>query len=112
MGLATRELNTLAAARNVGALTTEVYAPFYQSLNLLTRRAQDAGLLRADLLPDDLPRIMAMLTSTLWTMNPRADGWRRYLAIIFEGLAPTAAKPLPPAVTLAKDPARAGDWSL
>jgi AcrR family transcriptional regulator len=110
MGLATRELNTLAAARNAGALTAEVYAPFYESLILLAARAQDAGLLRADLVPDDLPRIMAMLTSTLWTMNPRGDGWRRYVAIIFEGLAPTATKPLPPAVTLTKNPARAGDW--
>jgi hypothetical protein len=86
--------------------------PFYESLILLAGRAQDAGLLRADLVPADLPRIMGMLTSTLWTMNPRADGWRRYLAIIFEGLAPTATQPLPPAVTLTKDPERAGDWSL
>ena len=71
MGLAARELNTLAAARRAGTLTAEVYAPFYESLALLAQRAQDVGLLRTDLVPDDLPRIMAMLTSTLWSMHPQ-----------------------------------------
>ncbi|MGH3995848.1 MAG: hypothetical protein ACRDTJ_00105, partial [Pseudonocardiaceae bacterium] len=111
MDLATRELSTLAAARNAGTLTEEVYTPFYESLTVLARRAQDAGLLRDDLVPDDLPRIMAMLTSTLWTMEPGTDSWRRYLALMVEGLTPASAKPLPPATTLLKAQ-RPGDWSL
>jgi len=111
MGLAARELNTLAAARDAGALTAEVYTPFYESLATLAQRAQEAGLLRADLVPDDLPRIMAMLTSTLWTMDPRTDGWRRYLALMFEGLTPAAAKSLPSPVTLLKHE-HTGDWPL
>ncbi|MEV4015145.1 helix-turn-helix domain-containing protein [Nonomuraea angiospora] len=108
VGLAARELNTLAAARLAGALTAELYTPFYESLTLLARRAQDEGLLRADLVPDDLPRIMAMLTSTLWTMDPGANGWRRYLALMLEGLAPAAAKPLPSPATLLKGPRKGG----
>jgi AcrR family transcriptional regulator len=111
MSLAARELNTLAAARNAGTLTAEVYTPFYESLTVLATRAQDAGLLRADLAPDDLPRLMTMLTSTLWTMDPGADGWRRYLALIFEGLTPAAAKPLPSPVALLNDQRR-GSWPL
>jgi AcrR family transcriptional regulator len=111
MNLAARELNTLAAARNAGTITAEVYTPFHESLTSLAQRAQDAGLLRTDLVPDDLPRIMAMLTSTLWTMNPGDDGWRRYLALMFEGLTPAAAKPLHPPATLTKGP-RSGDWLL
>jgi hypothetical protein len=111
MGLAARDLSTLAAARNAGTLTAEVYTPFYESLTLLARRAQEAGLLRADLVADDLPRIMAMLTSTLWTMDPHGDGWRRYFALVLDGLAPAAANPLPPPATLLKEP-RTGDWSL
>ncbi|MEU6788908.1 helix-turn-helix domain-containing protein [Nonomuraea angiospora] len=109
--LAARDLSTLAAARNAGTLTAEVYTPFYESLTELASRAQTAGLLRADLVPDDLPRIMAMLTSTLWTMNPDGDGWRRYLALVLDGLSPAAAHPLPPAATLLKEP-RPGDWLL
>lgn len=111
MCLAARELNTLAAARNAGALTAEVYTPFYESLTLLAQRAQDAGLLRADLVPDDLVRLMAMLTSTLWTMDRGADGWRRYLTLMFEGLTSAGARPLPPPATLMKKQ-RKGDWSL
>ncbi|RSM46791.1 TetR family transcriptional regulator [Actinoplanes sp. ATCC 53533] len=95
MGLVAQELNTVAAARNTGTLTAAAYTPFLESLALLARRAQDAGLLRADLVPDDLARIMAMLTNTLWTMDPGTDGWRRYLALLFEGLAPAASNPLP-----------------
>ncbi|WP_330351250.1 TetR/AcrR family transcriptional regulator [Streptomyces sp. NBC_00582] len=110
MGLAARELHTLAAARSAGTLTAEVYTPFYEALSLLARRAQDAGLLRADLVPDDLPRLMAMLTTTLWTMDPSTDGWRRYLTLMFEGLRPTMAKPLPSPVTLRMD-SRTGNWS-
>lgn len=111
MGLAARELNTLAAARSAGILTAEVSTPFFESLTTLARRAQDAGLLRADLVPEDLMRIMAMLTSTLWTMEPGTNGWRRYLALIFEGLTPVAAKPLPTPVAPLKD-SRTGNWSL
>jgi AcrR family transcriptional regulator len=111
MGLAARELNTLAAARRAGTLTAEVYTPFYESLALLAQRAQDAGLLRTDLVPDDLPRIMAMLTSTLWSMHRSTNGWRRYLALMFEGLTPAAAKPLPAPATPLKGP-QTGDWSL
>ncbi|MEV4015141.1 helix-turn-helix domain-containing protein [Nonomuraea angiospora] len=102
MCLVVRELNTVTAARNAGTLTAAAYTPFLESLTLLARRAQDEGLLRADLVPDDLPRIMAMLTSTLWTMDPGANGWRRYLALMLEGLAPAAANPLPPPAPLRK----------
>lgn len=111
MNLAARELNTLAAARNAGTLTSEVYTPFYETLTQLARHAQDAGLLRTDLVPDDLPRIMAMLTSTLWTMDPGTNGWRRYLALIFEGLTPAAATPLPAPTTL-RERSKTGDWPL
>ncbi|MFC3997613.1 hypothetical protein ACFOVU_16890 [Nocardiopsis sediminis] len=54
---------------------------------------------------------MAMLTSTLWTMDPGSQGWRRYLAGVPDGLAPEDAGPLPPPVPVAKGPT-AGDWLL
>lgn len=109
LALASRELNTLAAAHSAGTITAEVYTPFYESLADLAARAQAAGQLRADLVPADLPRIMAMLTSTLWTMAPGSDGWRRYLALVLAGLAPAAAGPLPPAAGLLDDP-HAAEW--
>jgi len=110
MGLAARELNALAAARATGAMPTEIYTPFHDCLTTLAGRAQSAGLLRSDLVPDDLPRIMAMVTVTLWTMDPATEGWRRYLALLFEGLGPTATKPLPPPAAILND-SQSGSWS-
>ena len=110
MSLAARELSTLAAARKADVLTQELYTPFYESMALLVRRAQDAGQLRADLVLDDLPRIMEMLLATLWTMAPGSDGWRRYLALMFQGLTPDQAQPLPPGVPRHRTP-KPGNWS-
>lgn len=97
LAMAARERNTLTAALTVGALTGEVADPFYRSLALLVGRAQEAGLMRADLVPEDLPRIIGMVISVLWTMAPGSDGWRRYLALVLEMLTATDTAPLPPA---------------
>ncbi|MCZ1003015.1 hypothetical protein O1M63_41580 [Streptomyces mirabilis] len=100
ISMAACEHNTLAAARNAGAVIADAIGPYYASLALLTRRAQEAGRIRADLVPDDMPRLMSTLFSLLWTMDPTSDGWRRYLSLILDGLSPAAATPLPEPVPL------------
>ncbi|MDT5170441.1 MAG: hypothetical protein QOD02_3776, partial [Mycobacterium sp.] len=62
----------------------------------------------ADLVPDDLARILGMLTSTLWTMDPGGHGWRRCLALICEGLTSAKAGPLPPPRKLLNTPRSGG----
>jgi len=111
MALASREQNTLAAAKNAGSLTADVSTVFYEALARLAERAQQAGLLRDDLVPSDLHRIMAMLASVLWSIEPDSDGWRRYLALILDGLSPHGASTLPPAVPLLRS-RRPGNWVL
>ncbi|WP_432927807.1 TetR/AcrR family transcriptional regulator [Microbispora sp. CA-135349] len=111
MSTVAREHNTLAAARNSGAITAEAGGPFVESLTLLARRGQQAGLIRADLVPDDLLRIMVMLMGVLWTMDPGSDGWRRYLELILDALSPDAASPLAAAVPL-KSPRTRGGWPV
>ena len=103
ISLAISERGILAAARDAGALTAEASAPFFSSLTVLVRRAQDAELLRDDLVPEDVLRVMVMLVSVLSTMAPEGDGWRRYLALTLDGLDPAAARRLPPAVPLLSD---------
>lgn len=98
LSMVARERNTLAAAKNVGATVADVTTKFFESLTLLARRGQDAGLIRADLVSDDLHRIMVMLIGVLWTMDADSEGWRRYVALILDALSPVAAGPLPPAV--------------
>jgi AcrR family transcriptional regulator len=96
MSIATRERNTLAATKDIRATTKKMANQFFQSLTLLTQRGQQAGLIRADLVPEDLYTIMGMLVGALWTTDPDSDGWRRYVTLLLDALSPDAASPLPP----------------
>jgi AcrR family transcriptional regulator len=97
LSMVDRERGTLAAASNSGALTSEIAAPLLESLTELTGRAQRAGLVRADLTPEDMHRILGMLTNVLWGMPPGSDGWRRYVVLVLDALSPEGASPLPAA---------------
>jgi AcrR family transcriptional regulator len=109
VAMVTREENTLAAAKHAGTLTPELSAAFFDALALLARRAQQARLLRADLVEEDLPRIMAMITSVLGSMDPTTEGWRRYLGFILDGLSPAVASVQPSAPPVVKASHR-GNW--
>jgi AcrR family transcriptional regulator len=68
------------------------------------RRAQDAGRVRTDLVPEDIQLMLRMLGATT---RPAMDGsamddhWPRYLALLLDALRPGSATPL-----------RAGPWRL
>jgi len=96
MSLTSRERNTLAVARSAGTFVVDLRIPFFEALKLLIGRAQQAGLVRDDLVPDDMPRILGMIFSVIEASGPGHDSWRRYLALIFDGMSPAAANPLPP----------------
>lgn len=98
-GLGAREHSILRAARQAGALA-DISERLDSALAELTVRAQQAGLVRADLMAEDLPRIVAMLNSVLWTMDPTGDGWRRYVALIVDAISTAAHRELPPIVPL------------
>jgi len=97
IALGAREHNVLSAARQAGSLT-DVSVRLDEALHELTRRAQDAGLVRADLVADDLPRMIAMLFSVLGTMDPASDGWRRYVALMVDAISTSNPTRLPRAV--------------
>ncbi|GAB2885158.1 hypothetical protein GCM10022245_20710 [Streptomyces mayteni] len=104
LSMVARERNTLAAANNSGVLTAEISAPFLDSLTVLTRRGQQAGRIRADLVPEDTQRILGMLVSVLWNTAHQGDDWRRYLVLLLDALSPEGATPLPPAAPTAEGP--------
>lgn len=55
----------------------------------LLGRAQAAGQVRADLEPTDIPFIVFALTeATLLARPARPDIWRRYLALVLDGMRP------------------------
>lgn len=110
IALGAREHNVLAAALKAGSLGG-VSAPLDTALEDVTRRAQQAGLVRADLVPEDLPRIVAMLNSVLTTMDPASDGWRRYVVLILDAMSTPTPRRLPRAVALQFQP-HLDDWPM
>lgn len=99
IALGARQHNALTAARQSGSLT-DVSVQLDEALHLLTVRAQNDGLVRADLVADDLPRMVAMLYSVLGTMDPASDGWRRYVALIIDAISTANPTRLPRAVPI------------
>jgi AcrR family transcriptional regulator len=111
ISLGAREHNLLTAARRAGSLTPDISTTLYEALDELAERAQAAGLVRADLVADDLPRLIAMLHSVLFTMDSGSDGWRRYVALILDAITVNDREPLPPAAALRYAPA-SSSWPL
>jgi AcrR family transcriptional regulator len=63
-------------------------------VSTLVSRAQAAGAVRADLRPTDVPLIEFMLAGVAeYTRNARPQVWRRYLALLLDGLRPERAGP-------------------
>ncbi|WP_068187131.1 TetR/AcrR family transcriptional regulator [Mycobacterium sp. UM_CSW] len=103
ISLGAREHNLLTAARRAGSLTSDISVSLNQALGELAREGQRVGSVRADLVADDLPRLVAMLFSVLSTMDADSDGWRRYVALVIDAISVDERKQLPPAAALRYD---------
>jgi AcrR family transcriptional regulator len=93
--VAAEEHGTIKAARDPRRLVDAIMGRFFPDLATIVRRGQDAGLIRADLLPADLPPLVFMLISTMRLTEPGGTEWRRYLALLLDALRPTSASTLP-----------------
>jgi AcrR family transcriptional regulator len=100
IALGAREHNLLTAARRAGSLTSDISVSLNQALGELAREGQRVGSIRADLVADDLPRLVAMLFSVLSTMDVHSGGWRRYVALVVDAISVNERQPLPPAAAL------------
>src|ERR1700733_12044347 len=111
ISLGAREHNLLTAARRAGSLTSDVSTALIEALTELADRGRRAGVIRADLAAADLPRMIAMLHSVLWTMDTGGDGWRRYVALMLDAISTGERRPLPPVATLRFE-AESGSWPI
>jgi AcrR family transcriptional regulator len=98
--MASKEKCVLKAAPDIGVVAGELATLLFATLAELMGKAQLAGLVRADLEPDDLPRLVLMLISTTRLDDPPNEDWRRYLTLMLDAFRPPAASPLPPASPL------------
>ena len=92
-----RGLKDIIAMRAHGLERTEALrARIRPLLRRLIERAQEQGSLRADFAPEDLPLVFWSADRVIEaTAGVSPDFWRRYLALLLDGLRTEAATPLP-----------------
>ena len=62
----------------------------------ILKRAQEAGVVRDDLVVDDVPALCAVAARLpAWRLERQPDLWRRYLGVVLDGVRPAAATKLP-----------------
>jgi AcrR family transcriptional regulator len=96
----------LAADRALSEVMSEIPGPvpvglhtqreLNESMADLLRRAQAAGVLRPDIVVDDIPMLMCGVGAATRKSHACANSWRRHMAILVDGLrAASASGPLP-----------------
>jgi len=96
----------LAGDRAVSAIMSEVYGPvnvdldlqlqMHETTTILVERAREAGVLRQDVILDDIPMVMCGIGMATCKPHQMPDAWRRHLTIILDGLrAANASGSLP-----------------
>ncbi|GAA3740278.1 TetR/AcrR family transcriptional regulator [Plantactinospora mayteni] len=91
-----RDLSFLHEAGGVSAEVTRVRETMYQTVYTLVDRARRHGAVRSDVTGTDIILLMcAPNYVTSYVSDAPPDLWQRYLAIIFDGLRPEGAHPLP-----------------
>jgi AcrR family transcriptional regulator len=86
----------MAGDRAVSAILSEVYGPVNVDLDLqlqmtetttlLIDRAREAGVLREDVILDDIPMLMCGIGMATCKPHNVPDAWRRHITIILDGL--------------------------
>lgn len=90
------DLTFLQSASERDPRVTEVRAELYDALGTLVNRAHAAGALRTDVTTTDVFLLMCAPVHVVENLSaPAPLLWQRYLAIIFDGLRPEGAHPLP-----------------
>ncbi|MBM0225603.1 MULTISPECIES: TetR/AcrR family transcriptional regulator [Micromonospora] len=91
-----RDLSFLQEAGELTEEVTKVRAQMFHTVHRLVDRAREHGAVRADVTGADVILLMcAPNYVTSYVPGASPDLWQRYLAIIFDGLRPEGAHPLP-----------------
>lgn len=91
-----RDLSFLQEAGELNAEVAKVRAQMFHTVHRLVDRARAHGAVRDDVTGADVILLMcAPNYVTSYVPDAPPDLWQRYLAIIFDGLRPSGAHPLP-----------------
>ena len=90
------DLTFLQSVSGDDARVTDVRDQLWRHLADLVRKAQQAGAIRPDITEADVFLLMCAPIHAVESLpDPPPDLWRRYLGLIFDGLRPDGANPLP-----------------
>ncbi|BCJ62205.1 TetR/AcrR family transcriptional regulator [Micromonospora endophytica] len=90
------DLSFLRESGEVNARLSESRARLFAQITVLVERAQAAGAIRTDITATDVILLMCAPNHVASFVPAAPAGlWRRYLAIIFDGLRPHGVRPLP-----------------
>ncbi|XVU23031.1 TetR/AcrR family transcriptional regulator [Actinoplanes sp. CA-054009] len=90
------DLSFLRESGEINARLTDARERLFTAIIELVARAQNAGDIRPDISGMDVILLMCAPNHVAsFAPNPPPDLWRRYLGIIFDGLRPDGARPLP-----------------
>jgi AcrR family transcriptional regulator len=89
--VAHREVVALAQA--AGGIDVEVVDRYLHRIGRVLSRARAAGLVRPELEPRDVAVAVVMVLATVHDKgHEETDGWRRYLALVLDGMRPASAR--------------------
>jgi AcrR family transcriptional regulator len=90
------DLSFLRGATALNDRLNETRQSLFEAISTLVSRAQSSGAVRDDITGTDVILMMcAPAYVTTYAPSPSPDLWRRYLALILDGLRPEGARPLP-----------------
>ncbi len=90
--------DVVAQRLGAAALTDAQRASFIRAVARPLQRAQSAGAVRDDLVPEDVQLMFRMIGATTRPApdgSPMDDHWPRYLGLLLDAVRPEAATPLP-----------------
>ncbi len=84
----------VALAHAAGAIDVDVVDRYLHRIDRVLTRARAAGVVRAELEPRDVAVAVVMVLATVRKAKEGGGDWRRYLALLLDGMRP-APSPLP-----------------
>lgn len=99
--------DVVAQRLGAAALTNEQRERAMAATTKMLERAQEAGVVRKDLVPEDVQLMLRMVGATTrpaFDGSPMDDHWPRFLGLLLDAIRPDAATPLPAAPWRLKRP--------
>jgi AcrR family transcriptional regulator len=90
------DLTFLQSISEGDSRVTGIRDELYACIGSLVDKARESGAIRSDVTATDVILLMCAPVHVVENLpDPAPDSWQRYLAIIFDGLRPEGAHPLP-----------------